>query len=142
MSNPARLGVVALALVLAVAAFFVFRPDDTSRRQEAPQTEPAGGEPGAQPPSAPAPQRVERIRIAAGKPVGGARTLSFDSGETVRLAFSADRAAEVHIHGYDRYVDVKAGRTARVRFPAELEGAFEIEDHHTGALLARLEVRP
>jgi hypothetical protein len=30
----------------------------------------------------------------------------------------------------------------RSRFPAELEGIFEVEDHRSGALLAKLRVEP
>jgi hypothetical protein len=149
MSNSARLGIVALAVVLAVAAFFVFRPADTSRQQQRPQTESAGesaaerrSAPGASTEASPAPPRTERIRLAGGKPVGGVRTLTFDSGEPVRLAFSSDAPAEVHIHGYDRTVEVVPGRTARVSFPAKLEGVYEIEEHDSDALLAKLAVRP
>jgi hypothetical protein len=68
--------------------------------------------------------------------------VSVESGGTVRLAFRSDAAGEGHIHGYDRCVDVKAGRTVRTRFPAELEGIFEVEDHGSGALLAKLRVEP
>jgi hypothetical protein len=91
----------------------------------------------------PPPPRVDTIRIRDGRPASGEpRTLRFESGDTVRLRFSSNVAAEIHIHGYDKYVDVPAGGSARTRFEADAEGIFEIEDHGTGALLARLEVRP
>ena len=158
MSNARRLVVVVAALALAVAAFFVFRPEDTTQRDDPVRTEAprngdterepvdaGGGTPGdddstdERPPAEPA---FEEIRIADGEPVGKARTVSVESGGTVRLAFRSDAAGEVHIHGYDRYVDVKAGGTVRTRFPAELEGIFEVEDHGSGALLAKLRVEP
>lgn len=161
MSNSRRLGIVVLAVALAVAAFLVLRPDDTTRRDENVQTErgesSSGGRSGERSsspadPSArgdttggertPSEPRAEEIRIADGEPVGGVRTLSFESGDTIRLAFPSDAAGEVHIHGYDRYVDLRRGRTVRVRFPAELEGIFEIEDHGSGAKLAKLRVEP
>jgi hypothetical protein len=91
---------------------------------------------------APAP-RVETVRIRGGKPASGeARTLRFDSGDTIRLRFTSDAAAEVHIHGYDRTVEVPAGGSASTRFKGDAEGIFEVEDHHSGAVLAKLEVRP
>jgi len=158
MSNARRLVIVVAALVLAIAAFFAFRPADTTQRDDPVRTEsprdggaerePAGGGEGApggdgsteeRPPAEPA---FEEIRIADGGPVGRARTVSVESGDTVRLAFRSDATGEVHIHGYDRYVDLKAGRTVRTRFPAELEGIFEVEDHGSGALLAKLRVEP
>jgi len=157
MSNARRLVIVVAALALAVAAFFVFRPEDTTQRDDPVRTEAprngdterepvdaGGGTPGdddstAEPPAEPA---FEEIRIAHGGPVGKARTVAVESGDTVRLAFRSDAAGEVHIHGYDRYVDLRAGRTVRTRFPAELEGIFEMEDHGSGALLAKLRVEP
>jgi hypothetical protein len=60
----------------------------------------------------------------------------------VRLAVRSDRAEEIHIHGYDRYVDVEPGKVERARFPARLEGVFEVEAHSDGTLLANLRVEP
>ncbi len=136
MSNARRLVIVVAALVLAVAAFFAFRPDETTQRDDPVRTESPGDGGTEREPA------FEEIRIADGGPVGRARTVSVESGDTVRLAFRSDAAGEVHIHGYDRYVDLKAGRTVRTRFPAELEGIFEVEDHGSGALLAKLRVEP
>ena len=51
-------------------------------------------------------------------------------------------AEEVHIHGYDKYVQVPADGSARTRFTADAEGIFEIEAHSTGELLAKLQVSP
>jgi hypothetical protein len=83
------------------------------------------------------------VRIASGQPATGKpRTLKFRNGDTVRLTFRSDAASEVHIHGYDKTVEVPAGGSAKTRFKANAEGIFEVEDHHSGALLARLEVRP
>lgn len=107
------------------------------------QTEPAGGEKTsttAGEPEPPAP-RVDTIRIRGGKPVGGAKTLEYESGDTIRLRFVSDAPGEVHIHGFDRYVQVGSSpRTAR--FTANLEGIFEVEEHGSGEILATLEIRP
>ena len=158
MSNARRLVVVVAALALAVAAFFVFRPEDTTQRDDPVRTEGPGdggtergpadagegtsGGDGSTEERSPAEPAFEEIRIAHGGSVGKARTVAVESGDTVRLAFRSDAAGEVHIHGYDRYVDLRAGRTVRSRFPAELEGIFEVEDHRSGALLAKLRVEP
>ncbi|MEJ7718072.1 MAG: hypothetical protein WKF31_08950 [Thermoleophilaceae bacterium] len=135
MSNASRIGIVIAALVLAVAAFFVFRPDSTTPRDDparAEGTRRRGSRRGASPAR---PEGEEMIRVAGGEPAGEPKTVSVESGDTVRLAFRSDAAGEVHIHGYDRYVDLKAGRTVRTRFPAEIEGIFEMEEHGSGALL-------
>jgi hypothetical protein len=95
---------------------------------------------GEQPAPAPEP-RVDTIRIRDGKPAGGEKELRYERGDTIALRFVSDAAGEVHIHGFDRYVDV--GRSPRVtRFKASLEGIFEVEDHGSGEILAKLEIRP
>jgi FtsP/CotA-like multicopper oxidase with cupredoxin domain len=93
------------------------------------------------PPPKPKP-RVEEIRMRGRAPVGEPRTLRYERGDTIRLRFASDVAEEVHIHGFDEYVDVPAGGTKTVRFGAALEGVFEVESHGSGELLAKLEIRP
>jgi hypothetical protein len=89
----------------------------------------------------PPPPRVETIRIRDGAPVGGEQELRYERGDTIRLRFVSDAAGEVHIHGFDRYVQVgPSPKTARFR--ADLEGIFEVEDHGSGEVLAMLEIRP
>jgi FtsP/CotA-like multicopper oxidase with cupredoxin domain len=123
---------------------------ETTAQDEAANTETAEGTGGAEAPQTtptketPPPPRVDAVRIrdnqlASGEP----KTLEYESGETVRIRFTSESgASEIHIHGYDKYVNVPDGGTARTRFKANAEGIFEIEDHATGALLAKLEVRP
>ena len=108
------------------------------------QTEPAGDAgtqtaPAEEQPK-PAP-RVETIRIRGGKPVGAQQELEYESGDTIRLRFVSDAPGEVHIHGFDRYVQVGT-RPETTRFRASLEGIFEVEEHGTGEILATLEIRP
>jgi FtsP/CotA-like multicopper oxidase with cupredoxin domain len=93
-------------------------------------------------PAAPAP-RVETIRMRGRAPVGEPQTLRYERGDTIRLRFTSDVAEEVHIHGFDEYVQVPAGGRAKTaRFAADLEGIFEVESHGSGELLAELEIRP
>jgi len=158
MNSGQRIAIVVVALVVLVGGFFLARgsSDDSSPAEV---TETSTGTGGAEAPESttattpaetetqtqeqPPPPRVETIRIRDGRPASGeARTLEYDSGETVRLRFSSNAASEIHIHGYDKYVNVPAGGSARTRFKASAEGIFEIEDHGTGELLANLEVRP
>ena len=111
----------------------------------APETQPSSpGEP-AETQEAPPPEpkpRDERIRMRGRAPVGEPRTLRYERGDTIRLTFSSDVAEEVHIHGFDEYVDVPAGGTKTARLAAALEGIYEVESHGSGELLAKLEIRP
>ena len=51
----------------------------------------------------------------------------------MRLRFTSNAAAEIHVHGYDSTKDVPTGGTARFRFKATIEGIFEVEVHGTAS---------
>ena len=151
MSRGQRLAWLAVAAVIAVVAVVVLRPgseqaDDARQssptERPLPTSEPPPGsgrtERGGTPPEA----GYETILFEDGQTLGGARDITVQSGDTVRIAVRSDRAEEIHIHGYDRYLKVEPGRVARVRFPARLEGVFEVEAHSDGTLLANLRVEP
>jgi hypothetical protein len=162
VSAGQRIAILAAAVVVLAGAFVLARGSDDEGGSESARTageqttatapaadgtvtsEGTGGAtapPAATQPAKPAP-RVETIRMRGRAPVGEPRTITFDSGDTVRLRFISDVAEEVHIHGYDRYVNVPAGGSARTRFKANAEGIFEIESHGSGELLANLRVQP
>ena len=146
MSRGQRLALLGLAAVVAVAAVVFLRPGGGSEQTQQQQT--GAGRASAPPPgeTEPRPARrrpeVTEIRVRDGRPVGGVEQITVKSGDTVRLAVESNREDQLHVHGYDRYVDLRPGRTARVRFPARLEGVFEIESHTSGAEVAELRVEP
>ena len=149
--NPGqRIAILAVAVVVLVGGFVLTRGsgDDEPRPTEptetvaASTTDSASTAPRETTPAAPPSPREETIRMRGRAPVGEPRTLEFSSGETIRLRFSSDVAEEVHIHGFDEYVDVPAGGTATARFEGELEGIFEVEAHGSGELLAKLKITP
>jgi hypothetical protein len=86
---------------------------------------------------APTVTRLE-ITYAGGAVVGGVSRYPVPRGSTVTLLVHSDVADEVHLHGYDRKVDVPAGGTAELTFTADLPGTFEVELESRGAPLARL----
>jgi FtsP/CotA-like multicopper oxidase with cupredoxin domain len=160
MSRNQRLGVVAVALVVAVVAFVIARPgddDDGDGSQKAAQTTPAQTETGAagetaetqtetEPPPPPEPE-VSRIRVRGGTVVGGVQRVQAAKGDTVRILVISDAPDEIHLHGYDIYENTAPGKPARFVFRADIEGIFEIESHVAedagkDPLLARLVVEP
>ena len=58
----------------------------------------------------------------------------------VRLEVTADRADEVHLHGYDRKVDISPDRPAVLEFTADVPGVFEVELEEAGLKLVELQV--
>jgi hypothetical protein len=83
----------------------------------------------AQPVTRPAEPKatVITIRIKDGKPVGGITRVTVEKPQRVELVVHSDVADEVHVHGYDLHQDVEAGGTARIGFPATIQGVFEAE---------------
>jgi hypothetical protein len=147
MSRGQRIGALATAAVIAVVAFVVLGPaqegPDNARETSSTQAPGGGGEkqPSQQPAAEAAPSYTT-IEVRDGEPVGGPKEISLEKGDTARIELRSNRAGELHIHGYDEYVDLKAGKPARTRFRANLEGIFEIEDHDTGTQVAELRVEP
>lgn len=154
MSRSQRIALVAVALVVAVAAFIVAQPGDdddstqssnTTQTQESTdtdtetQTETQAEEP-AEPP-------VTRITLEGGVVDGGVTSIEVAKDDVVRIVVASDVEDEIHLHGYDIARDAGPGKPARFRFKANLEGEFELESHeaeHTGKepLIARLLVGP
>jgi len=83
----------------------------------------------AQPVTRPAEPKatVITIQIKDGKPVGGITRVTVRKPQRVELVVHSDIADEVHVHGYDLHQDVEAGGTARIGFPATIQGVFEAE---------------
>lgn len=140
MSNRARAGVIALAVVIVAVAFVALRPTDSSKKADdpaktpttpqTPQTKASEGakRPTATAPSAPPPP--QEITLKGGVPTGGTKSISVKKGDIVRLQVLTDEKIDrLHLHGYD--IDEKAakGRPANFRFRADMEGVFEIESH-------------
>lgn len=48
-------------------------------------------------------------------------------GQKVRIEVDSDRAEELHVHAYDKKVDVVPGQIAVLEFTADIPGAFEVE---------------
>ncbi len=96
--------------------------------------------PGASTTTAPA-GKVITVVVAGGKVVGGFRREKVKQGEPVVLRVTSDTADEVHVHGYDKKVDVAAGGTAEISFTPDIPGVFEVELEERKLTLLELEVR-
>jgi hypothetical protein len=77
---------------------------------------------------------AERFSIVIrGRTVDGPhRTIQTTQGTMLELAFAADETVELHLHGYDRHLTVRAGEEAVMRLDAKVAGRFAIEAHRFG----------
>jgi hypothetical protein len=87
--------------------------------------------------------RIFELAIKGGRLPEGQRLVRVRQGEEVILKWTADRAAVLHLHGYDIEAKVSPSAAIEMRFTATATGRFPIE-LHTGAhaTIGHLEVHP
>ena len=141
-ARPAAPVALAMALVLGLAGC-----GGDEETTETPPTE--AGTTTAGPSNATAPTTATtalvahliHVTVRGGSVEGGGRQ-RVSLGERVLLRVTSDTAEEVHVHGYERRVEVGAGATAEIAFVADLPGVFEVELEKSHKRLLSLEVQP
>lgn len=63
-------------------------------------------------------------------------------GDTLVITVSADKAEEIHLHGYDKHFHPAPGKPATITFVANDDGTFEYEIEASSMHLGNLEVLP
>ena len=81
------------------------------------------------------------VRVTGDDVETASRRVRVDRGERVRISVQADRAEEVHVHGYDLSEDVAPGRPAVIEFTADAAGVFEVELEQAKLQLFELQVQ-
>jgi hypothetical protein len=138
-----RRSLAALAVVLLLASCTASPAARTA------PTSPTGsaGTPAASPTTSPAetplPQpsstvRVIEISLKNGKATPNGDRVSLEKGTILRLKISSDHADEVHVHGYDVEIPVKAGAGVSKDITLDEVGRFEIESHEPSLTILQL----
>ena len=70
--------------------------------------------------------------------VGGVRRESVDLGAKVTMIIEGSTDEQVHVHGYDLYIEPEGPTT--LEFDALIPGRFEVELEQSGQLLIELTV--
>lgn len=76
------------------------------------------------------------LRLEAGRVPESMRVLRVKEGDVVRLRWSVDRPAILHLHGYDIEKRVDPGVIAEMTFTARATGRFPLHAHPIGAAAA------
>ncbi|MDX6237015.1 MAG: hypothetical protein QOG10_1830 [Kribbellaceae bacterium] len=109
-------------------------PTSTSTTSSAPTGTPSAT------PSAPQADVTINVTIANGKVNPNGATIQVKAGQTVLVTAVSDTAEELHIHGYNKLLELSPGKPASVKFTANMKGTFEMETHKSGKLVAKLAV--
>jgi copper(I)-binding protein len=150
LSTGSRIAILAAVVVVAVGGLVIAqsggdntKSDTTSASTPASSTGTGTSSTTSSATTAkPAGPPVFRITVSGGKPAGGIKKIKVNKGDTINLVVKSDVADEIHIHGYDFHKDVAAGGTVRFKFPATIDGAFEIELEGRKEQIAALTVEP
>lgn len=108
--------------------------DTTTASSGPPPDEATAPTTGADPPGV-----VIDLTITDGSVEGGVRREAARVGQWVTLRVSGNTSDEVHIHGYDLYIELVAGQ-GNLTFEASIPGVFEVELERTHTLVLQLEV--
>jgi hypothetical protein len=83
--------------------------------------------------------------ISSATPVlksGEIQKITVKKGDEVTIRATAKTADELHVHGYDKEIEIPAGKTVTLRFRANIDGAFPIELHGSDEQIGELVVNP
>jgi hypothetical protein len=135
MSKTQRIVLLAAAAVVVVVAIVVVGGGGDDKKTETTTTQAAGG--------AKSQPAVPTIEIKKGAPVGGVKDITLNKGDQIRLVVtSTDTTDEIHMHGYDKKMNLSPGHPARFDVPATIDGVFEVELEDAGKQIAELKVEP
>ena len=73
--------------------------------------------------------------------VSGDSRVTVKLGEQVTIRVVSDVAEEIHVHTYDRMVDLEPGVPGEITFTADIPGVHEVELEHSALHLTSLEVQ-
>jgi hypothetical protein len=80
------------------------------------------------------------VTVANGKVSPSGASIKVQAGQSVLITAVSDTDEELHIHGYDKELELKPGKPVSVKFTANMKGTFEVETHKSGKLVAKLVV--
>ncbi|MDX6286362.1 MAG: hypothetical protein QOG53_1847 [Frankiales bacterium] len=83
---------------------------------------------------------VVNLTVANGKVTGDTPRAKVKKGQRVAIIVKSDVADEIHLHGYDKMVDVTAGGTATLVFVADIPGVFTVELESRSKELTKIQV--
>lgn len=86
--------------------------------------------------------REFQLTVKGKKLIAGPEVLSVTEGDQVVIVITSDVVEELHLHGYDKSLDLKPNVPGRLAFVADRSGRFEYELEKSRVELGALEVQP
>jgi hypothetical protein len=89
--------------------------------------------------------RAYHLTVAGGRLTDGPTVLEATQGDQITLAVSADKSSTLHLHGYEKLLQVQPGSDATLSFTAARAGFFPLallNSDGSESTLAALQVQP
>jgi plastocyanin len=84
--------------------------------------------------------QVITVAVSGGKVKPAPAAIPVKLGSTITIQATADVADEVHIHGYDKHLDLEPNQQGSIDLTANIPGEFEVELEDAHLLLFTLRV--
>lgn len=125
---------IVVGVLLLSGLFLIFRPKTNPPAVE--------NQPATQ---AASPQPIEKVfeyAVKSGQIISGQQTVKVTEGEQVVLKVTTDSADELHLHGYEKFIELEKDIPGELRFTANLTGRYVFELERTEVEIGALEVSP
>jgi hypothetical protein len=85
--------------------------------------------------------QVIAVTVADGEITPKPGTVDVALNDLVTIEVTSDVAEEIHVHGYDKMVDLEPNKAASLTLEADIPGVFEVELEQSAKLLFEMEVK-
>lgn len=124
-----------IGLLVLIGLFYVLKPKTAIAPQPSPSTQSTSS---AQMSNV----KTFDLVVKSEKLVSGPETIKVTEGDIVTINITCDCDEELHLHGYDKAVDLTANQPASLTFTTNLTGRFPYELEHSSTEIGALEVQP
>lgn len=115
---------IIIGVIFLLGLLFVIKPKSTQNKNTKPET------------------KTFNLVVKDKKLVSGPKTLQVIEGDTVVINITSDQDEELHIHGYDKALDLGKNKKETVSFPAKISGHFVYELEKSKIEIGSLDVLP
>lgn len=129
-----NLWLIILAALVLIGLFYFLKPKPATAPQPTSQESSTSAQPSS--------FKTFDLVVKSKKLVSGPDTLSVTEGDQVTINITNDEDEELHLHGYDKSVDLEANKSAKLEFSADKTGRFPYELEKSKTELGTLEVQP
>ncbi|MGH8540958.1 MAG: hypothetical protein ACRETW_10695 [Stenotrophobium sp.] len=82
------------------------------------------------------------LQVKGRRLIVGPALIRVHEGDRIAIRIVCDEVEELHLHGYDRKLELEPNRSATLELVADRSGRFEYELEKSGTELGALEVSP